>query len=419
MRTTFLSVLAASLGSTIMWLLLVPFFDETAHSNELVGLLGMERQIMMVVGSLLVGVWADRGRVVQKFALLEGIQLGLALVFLCVLSVSPEIPPTFVLVWAAVRFAIVGASTVLAYRLLADTSGSSARGAISHMVTSPQGAMVFAAVICVLIPIWTTHSITVALAIDAVTAAAVMFFFGARDRRRENNSGSLAFDWQGVGRQVAAAARSYWLRDLWPWTGVQLCFLVSLSGMMTYGYSIAEKLHGIPTEMGFAASWFFYGFAFWFTAPLLRTSGAARRWASVFAVLLAACGAFGIITDLSSTSTHVTIYIALTFVNAYWLHYTNAQILERAPQSAIGQVRASMLLYLGVVFGLGEQVVGFAVQTHTGTSLLGLARLIGGVALLTAMVVWGKRRSSRQAPRTSADAARPPKADTIAARTTD
>lgn len=71
MRSAFTCVLAVSLGSTIMWLLLVPYFDRTAHSTDLVGMLGMERQIMMVVGSLLVGVWADHGRVIRKFALLE------------------------------------------------------------------------------------------------------------------------------------------------------------------------------------------------------------------------------------------------------------------------------------------------------------------------------------------------------------
>lgn len=152
----------------------------------------------------------------------------------------------------------MGASTVLAYRLLADLSGSSARGAVFHMVTSPQGAMVFASIISVLIPAWTAQSITVALAIDAIAAAAVVFvllLYGSRIG--EGTTGSLAFDWRAVGRHAVAALRGFWLPALRPWSWVQLCFLASLSGMMVYGYAIAEKLPGVPTEIAFAASWFF------------------------------------------------------------------------------------------------------------------------------------------------------------------
>ncbi|GAA4525274.1 hypothetical protein [Amycolatopsis samaneae] len=395
MRTAFLGILVASLGSTIMWLLLVPYFDQTAHSSGLVGMLGMERQIMMVAGSLLVGVWADRGRVIRKFALLEGAQLALAVVFLVLLGFSPDLDPAFVLVWTAVRFAVVGASTVLAYRLLADLSGSSSRGAVFHMVTSPQGAMVFASVVCVLIPVWTTRSITVALTVDVVTAAAVLVFLLARGPRLESSSGSLAFGWRAVGRHVVTALRGYWLPELRPWSWVQLCFLVSLSGMMVYGYAIAERLPGVPAAIGFAASWFFYGLAFWVTAPLVRTGPGARQWGVVFAAALAAAGVLGAITGLDAVATHVAIYLALTFVNAFWLHYTNARILERAPGAAIGQVRASMLFYLGVVFGVGEQLVGFAVQSPTGNLLLGLARLAGGLALLAAAILWGGGRGTR------------------------
>lgn len=109
----------------------------------------------------------------------------------------------------------------------------------------------------------------------------------------------------------------------------------------------------------------------------------------MFAAVLAAGGLTQLFVGLGAVAVHVVIYLGLTFVNAFWLHYTNAQILERAPQGALGQVRASMLFYLGVVFGIGEQLVGFAVDSATGTVLLGFTRLAGGTAPLVAATLWG------------------------------
>ncbi|MFL9914338.1 hypothetical protein PQR75_02800 [Paraburkholderia fungorum] len=384
----FVSILAASLGSTIMWLLLVPYFDQVAQSSRLVGLLGMERQIAMVAGSLLAGTWADRGRVIQKFALLEAAQLGLALVLLAKMLSSPSVAPAFVLVWTGLRFIIVGATTVLAYRLLADLSGSGSRGAVTHMVTSPQGAMVFASIICVLIPVWTSHSMVTALIIDALTAGGLVVFLSSSACTKEDQSGSMAFRWRNMGGAILSAVRSFWLPALRPWSLVQICFLIGLSGMMVYGYAIAERQDVVPVQMGFAASWFFYGLAFWLTAPLLRSASVARPSAVLFPVALIACGLLGSLVDLSHVTVHALIYVVLTLVNAFWLHYTNAQILRRAPSHAVGQVRASMLLYLGVVFGIGEQIAGIALTDAAKTASLGVVRLLVGLILLIAAALW-------------------------------
>jgi hypothetical protein len=160
---------------------------------------------------------------------------------------------------------------------------------------------------------------------------------------------------------------------------------------MVYGYAIAERQHVVPVPMGFAASWFFYGLAFWLTAPLLRSASVARLSAALFSVALMACGALGSLIGLAHVKVHAVIYVMLTLVNAFWLHYTNARILQRAPPHAIGQIRASMLLYLGVVFGLGEQVAGIALTDAAKTASLGLVRLVVGFILLIAVAIWGKQ----------------------------
>ncbi|MEA3082468.1 MAG: hypothetical protein QOC89_165 [Paraburkholderia sp.] len=393
MRSTFVSILVASLGSTIMWLLLVPYFDQVAQSSRLVGLLGMERQIAMVAGSLLAGTWADRGRVIQKFALLEAAQLGLALVLLGKILFSHSVTSAFVLAWTGLRFIIVGATTILAYRLLADLSGSGSRGAVTHMVTSPQGAMVFASIICVLIPVWTSHSMVTALIIDALTAGCLVVFLFSRGNAKEDESSWTACRWRNTGSAILSAflsaIRSFWLPALRPWSFVQICFLTGLSGMMVYGYAIAERQDVVPVQIGFAASWFFYGLAFWLTAPLLRSASVARPSAVLFSVALVACGLLGTLVDLSHVRVHALIYVVLTLVNAFWLHYTNAQILRRAPSHAVGQIRASMLFYLGVVFGFGEQIAGIALTDAARTASLGVVRLLVGLILLIAAALWG------------------------------
>ncbi|MDX3133275.1 hypothetical protein PV367_26645 [Streptomyces europaeiscabiei] len=388
MRATFSTILLSSLGSTVLWLLLVPSFAAQTQSDALVGLLGMERQVLGVVGALLVGVWADRGLIHRKFPLLQGLQLVLAAVFL-VMTWLGIAGPDFVLVWTALRFALVGASSVLAYRLLADASGSSSQGAVLQMVTSPQGAMVFAAVICAAVPVWTSSTLTVALAFDLVASVAVLSLLARRLEGTGEPGGAGGFN---LGRRHvlargADAVRTYWLPRLWPWNLLQIGFLVSLSGMMVYASVLAEAQDLVPTGIAFSGAWFFYGLAFWVTAPLLREPERAQRWAMVFAAVLTGCGVVSAVSDRSAFAVHLTLYVVLTFVNAYWIHFSNARILELAPADRLGQVRASMIFYLGVVFGLGEQFVGLLLETSSGLLLLDLLHVAGGIALAGALLV--------------------------------
>ncbi|WP_370418105.1 hypothetical protein AB8O64_05310 [Streptomyces sp. QH1-20] len=383
MRAIFSTILLSSLGSTVLWLLLVPSFSAQTQSDGLVGLLGMERQVLGVVGALLVGVWADRGLIGRKFALLQGAQLVLAVLFL-VMTWWGTAGPEFVLVWTALRFALVGASSVLAYRLLADVSGSNARGAVLQMVTSPQGAMVFAAVICAAVPAWTSHTLVVALLFDIVTAVLVIALLMAR---QEEGEGEFGFEWRNVLGRGVDAVRSYWLPELWPWNLIQIVFLVSLSGMMVYASVIAEAQDLVPTGMAFSGAWFFYGLAFWVTAPLLRDHERAGRWALVFAGVLTACGVAGVLAGHGAFPVHMALYVVLTFVNAYWIHFTNARVLEPAPAARIGQIRASMIFYLGLVFGVGEQLVGLLLELRSGLLLLGLAHVAGGILLAGSLLV--------------------------------
>ncbi|MCS0635756.1 hypothetical protein NX801_08780 [Streptomyces sp. LP05-1] len=389
-HSTFSTILLSSLGSTVLWLLLVPHFTLQTHSGTLVGLLGMERQVLGVVGALLVGVWADRGLIHRKFALLQGMQLVLAAAFLLSdwLGVAG---PGFILVWTALRFALVGAGSVLAYRLLAAASGSSSQGAVLQMVTSPQGAMVFAAVICAVVPAWTAHTLAVALAFDIAASLLVLWLLSSRLERPEPGSDDMSFGWRNVIGRGAEAVRSYWLPQLRPWNLLQIGFLISLSGMLVYASVLAEGQHLVPVPIAFSSAWFFYGLAFWLTAPLLRKPGWDHRWALVFAGVLTACGVVSAVAGSTAFGVHMALYVVLTFVNAYWIHYTNARILEPAPAERLGQIRASMIFYLGVVFGLGEQAVGVLLESGSGMLLLDLLHVAGGILLAGALLVIRQR----------------------------
>ncbi|MGW8983521.1 hypothetical protein ACWGQ9_12770 [Streptomyces parvus] len=400
MKVTFSTILLSSLGSTVLWLLLVPSFAAQTGSDALVGLLGMERQVLGVVGAVLVGYWADRGLIHRKFALLQWLQLGLAALFLT-LDLMGSAGPDFVLWWTAVRFALVGAGSVLAYRLLADASGSSTQGAVLQMVTSPQGAMVFAAVICASVPVWTTQSLTVALVFDLVASALVLVLLTPRLESLDpaTRAGRYDLGWSNVLGRLADAVRNYWLPQLWPWNLLQIGFLVSLAGMMVYASVLAEGQDLVPTGIAFSGAWFFYGLAFWVTAPLLRRPAAAQRWAFVFAAALTACGVVGALAGRTAFGVHMTLYVVLTFVNAYWIHFTNARILEPVPGHRLGQVRASMIFYLGVVFGIGEQGVGLLLEFSGGLLLLDLLHITGGVALTGALLlILNRSRSAVPVP---------------------
>ncbi|TCO54041.1 hypothetical protein [Actinocrispum wychmicini] len=387
------AILVGSLGSIIMWLLVVPYLDTLDSSDGLVGFLGLERQFFGLLGTVAVGVWVDRGRVTGKFALLQGAQLALGLVLLVALLLSPRLPAEFILVWAGLRCILFGACAVLSFRMLSDLTGSRSRGAVYSMVTSAQGAMVFASVICVLVPLWSRQPFTVTVVIDCVSSALLTGFLLRRDRGGERESGSLAFRWRELGRSMRTAIQVYWIPQLRPWNWIQLCFLASLSGMMVYAHAIAVAQRHIPSAIAFASAWFFYGLAFWVTAPLLRDPGGARRWAVRSAVLLVACGVLAGLVGRSDVDVHAALYVVLAFVNAYWIHYSNVQIAERAPAETLGQVRASMLVYLGLVFGVGEQVIGLGLATGGGMSVVGWTRALGGLILLLGVLWVGKRSS--------------------------
>ncbi|MFE9933829.1 hypothetical protein [Streptomyces sp. NPDC005533] len=53
----------------------------------------------------------------------------------------------------------------------------------------------------------------------------------------------------------------------------------------------------------------------------------------------------------------------------------------------LGQVRASMIFYLGVVFGLGEQFVSLLLEVPSGLLLVDMLHVAGGIALAGALLV--------------------------------
>lgn len=399
MSKSLVAILISSLGSVMMWLLLVPYFTSIAASSSLVGLLGMERQIMSVVGAVLVAVWVDQGRTAAKFAILQGAQTVLAAILLATILMGGDPSPVVLLVWTALRFGVVGACSVLAFRLIADETESNARGAIYHMITSPQGAMVFASVICAVLPVWFGTPFLVALTLDFLASAALTGYLVIRAMSEPRTAtDTLSFDVRDIGAPVIGAVKSYWAPSIRRWSTLQIIFLISLSGMMMYAYAIAEQQTLVDPAIAFSAAWFFYGLAFWVTAPLLRTHRSSNIWALAFGVVLIACAVAIIVLDDSRMGIHCVIYVILTFVNAYWIHFTNVRIIENTPAKIIGLVRSSMTLYLGLVFGVGEQVFGVILEGADGLRWSGILRLVAALALVTMLIVL-LRRDSRAASR--------------------
>lgn len=166
------------------------------------------------------------------------------------------------------------------------------------------------------------------------------------------------------------------------------------SSTRTCAAVLAEAQDLVAAGIAFSGAWIFYGLAFWVTAPLLRQPARAQLWALVFAGVLTACGVLSAVAGRSAFAVHMVLYVVLTFVNVYWIHFTNARILEPAPTARLRQVRASMIFYLGVVFGLGEQFAGLLRETSSGLLLLELLHVGGGIALAGALLVIRTRARS-------------------------
>jgi hypothetical protein len=75
------------------------------------------------------------------------------------------------------------------------------------------------------------------------------------------------------------------------------------------------------------------------------------------------------------------------YVFGFWLllHGTNKGLLSCANPLVAGEVRASMVFYLSVIFGLGESAFGTAIQSGYGTFTLATLRI--GASLLLLLIL--------------------------------
>ncbi|MFJ8586665.1 hypothetical protein ACIRD2_18710 [Streptomyces sp. NPDC093595] len=69
-----------------------------------------------------------------------------------------------------------------------------------------------------------------------------------------------------------------------------------------------------------------------------------------------------------------------------------------ATADRIGQVRAGVIFYLGVVCGLGEQFVGLLLESESGLLLLDLLHVTGGIALACSLLVIRTRTGRTTVP---------------------
>ncbi|KAF3886714.1 MULTISPECIES: MFS transporter [Nostocales] len=397
MLKLFCITLGSSIGSTVMWLLLVPFLKTIVDNTGQIGEVGMTRQISSLVGSLLVCVWADEGKVLMKFMGTEIIQFILAILFLGMLIFAPaNVNYEFVLVWTALRFGIIGASSIVSYKIVGQFAGSWGKGAIIHMLTSQQGAMVFASIICALIPLFFSAKFETALVIDAITSLLlVIFIYTLRNSPHNKDYPKTAKQGGSLLKLLMFSVQSFWYKKLFPWNSIQLVFLVSLSGMMVYAYKMSNQQTLLPEDICYSLSWFFYGFSLWLGAFFIQKLQNDKMLAVSSAGILALCGGLGILAEFNLENLHIIIYILCTYVNAIWLHLTNKKILENAPEDKVARVRSGMVLYLAFLFGIGEFAIGHLLDLKYGLLELSALRIGFGLvlALLGSMYFTSKDRS--------------------------
>jgi hypothetical protein len=349
----------------------------------------MIRQFSFVIGAILAGTWSDEGRILIKCIMIEAAQAFLGVLLFAGLFFWNSQPPEILLdVWSSVRFGLGGAGFVAGFKLFGQASQALGKGAIVHLV-STQGAALFGAVVSVVIAKFFAIPFVGALVLDISTTiilciVLLRLLHSPYDTVSTSNRAS-------VRKRVRIAVMGMWENGSILWAAVQIAMLVSVAGTTVFCLYIGRLPHGISEQTVYSSIVFVYGLSLWFFGALahrypnskaLAICGAASLVASgVLLVGTTSPGVFGIIC----AGTSALLY-ALGF--PLMLHLTNSLILTKVPTAHAAGVRSSMLLYLSVILGAGEQIGGMLLSDRSGVLALGSVRTLFAGVVLAAFITW-------------------------------
>jgi hypothetical protein len=371
-----------SIGSFVMWLVLGPYVSMQTQGMASMGHLGMVRQLAFIAGAVLGGSLADHGRPLRKQLVVEIIQF-LSAIFLIFLIREESADNEWVfLSWSAIRFGFSGLSFVLGFKVLSQITNSLGNTSIVHLLLT-QGATLFAPIIAFGLPFISSQPLSVALSFDALSTLGYIIVLlkalgSSYDVQCTSESPQTIF------QRLRVSITAFWRPEFRPWNYLQLLMLLGLSGYAVISLQTAEHQSLLPVNSAYALCSLTYGFALWITSIWIKRAESLKMPIALGSLSLAISGAI-YIGKAPEQFALASSYVFYVF--GFWLllHGTNKGLLSCANPLVAGEVRASMVFYLSVIFGLGESAFGTAIQSGYGTFTLATLRI--GASLLLLLIL--------------------------------
>jgi peptide/nickel transport system substrate-binding protein len=399
MRLVYLAAIINSVGAWVLWILLGLKYSQAAHGIASVGDIGMSRQFAFIAGALLVGAWADEGRPLLKnlwTQLLEGV-IGL-FILVAFLSMGDRMPTSFYPLWAIARYGLAGANFVLGFRVIGQASKTWGTGAIVHLLTAHAG-MIFGPLLAIALTsssLLSADPFLLAILLDCLSSIAYGLAFipllgSAADVRLPRSPRPTL-------QRVTESARAMWARRIAPWNHLHLLVLFATLGVTVYSMHVSQKQTWLPTEQAFALTTIVYGLGLWAAGAVV-----ARLKDLLQAMLTgAALLAFSAILPLAVPGSGALWLGLVTYFFGYCLLFvgSNKGVLDSADPASVGSTRASMLLYLSVLAGLAEKLLGGWLGAASGSArdgarVFGFQR-IGGALVIAALCLALRARRVRR-----------------------
>ena len=340
-------------------------------------------------------VWADEGHIIYRLVLLEGLQLliGLLLVF-TVVYFPNKIDQSVLISFCAIKFFLIGANTILAYKLIGMISGSWSKGVILHLLSTPQGSMMFASIIAFMTPMLFNNSFLSMLLLDISSSFLLMYALLHHLRSNLNEIRTLC-NKQNIILEINKVLIAMWRRIFFPYNIILCLFCIALSGMVVFSFKIATLQSILSISGFFSISWFFYGGTLWLVSVQLHKGARESILLIMSALLFCAAGLLGLwIEHTGFFNFYIPLYIACCYTNAVWLHLTGKYIIEQTPSHEVAKLRACSFLYLCLIFGFGEWFYAHLLHTGNGMLVWHSLRILLGLLLFSAAVLFLKKRKT-------------------------
>lgn len=346
-------------GSWLSWLALGPFLTVVSESIVAFGIIALIRQIWSLGGTLAGDLFHSTDPLKNNIWA-ESLLFALnAIAFIVILNFPGETTALWAPYWAACRYFIGGLSIVYSFQLLMQVSNK--ESSIVGQLAINQGSIIIAGLAAFLLARFGTGvSLPIAIGVDLLTSGIYLIWLHTR-KQMEFEKVPIRLN-----KNLLQAFTKVFTELKTPITIGFFGGLVALSGLPSILLYFAMKKSNLN-------SWFsIYNLSL--GASLIIFSLLIQRIRS-HEILFSKISALSVITILAYYlifRDEIFFPFTLIVTSAFFLLILHRQVIGSVPADVAASTRASMVVYLNIIFGLSELLFCWLIQNNQFPLVVGL-----------------------------------------------